>query len=170
MTTEGTYEPRDGRPALRFESHLRHGVDAVWHALTEVDDLAQWFPCAVKVEGWQAGTPIAFDMPGEGDDGTTGEVLAADPPRLLAFLWGEEELRFELAPDGDGTRLTFVHVLSEESTAARTFAGWAVCLRHLEDRLAGGEPGMPGSEPTDEWRERYDEAVAAGVPSGAPIP
>jgi hypothetical protein len=44
----------------------------VWQALTEREQLRSWFPSDV-----------------------------VDEPRLLAFTWGDETLRFELSPEGD---------------------------------------------------------------------
>jgi Activator of Hsp90 ATPase homolog 1-like protein len=74
----------------------------------------------------------------------TGEVLAVDEPRALAFSWGEEILRFELAAEGGGTRLVLIDELPA-SSAARNAAGWDVCL----DRLAGVDPKP------DAWRSRF---------------
>lgn len=44
---------------------------------------------------------------GEGP-GSEGEITAFDPPSRLELRWGDERLRFELAPDGGGCVLTFV--------------------------------------------------------------
>ena len=111
---------------------------------------------------------MSFDFGG----GVTqeGAVIELDRPRVFAFRWGTEQLRFELEPIEGGTRLTFVHVLDEPDTGARNAAGWHVCLDRLAERLAGGEPEAPGSGATDEWRAHYDEYIRRGVPSGAPIP
>jgi hypothetical protein len=78
-------------------------------------------------------------------------------------------LRFELAPDGDHTRLTLLHVLNEEDedAAAKTAAGWHVCLDAMARRLAGEDGVTDSGGPTPEWQARYDEYVAQGVPSGA---
>jgi uncharacterized protein YndB with AHSA1/START domain len=40
---DGTLETIDGRPALRIERRLAHTVARVWRAVTEPDELAQWF-------------------------------------------------------------------------------------------------------------------------------
>lgn len=170
MTAHGTYTTVDDRPAVRFERRLPHPVAAVWHAVTEPGELAHWFPCAVELGELRPGAPLRFDF-GEGFT-LDGEVLELDPPRLLAFSWGEDRVRIELAPDGAATRLTFLHVLHTEGAdaAAKTMAGWHVCLDALEQAVAGtpAEPSPGG--PTPDWQRRYDEYVAAGVPSGAAIP
>ncbi|CAA9485839.1 MAG: hypothetical protein AVDCRST_MAG13-1443 [uncultured Solirubrobacteraceae bacterium] len=169
MSAHGTYTTVDGRPAVVFERRLHHPVDAVWPALTEPARLGQWFPCDVEVD-LRPGGAMRFTFP----DGSAvgGRVVELDPPRRLAFLWGEDLLTFALAPEGSGSRLTLTHVLEEEGrdAAAKTAAGWHVCLDDLHRALDGGTPGRPHDGPTPEWSAHYDAYVAAGLPAGAPVP
>ena len=147
----GTYETIEGRPAVRFERRLAHPVDAVWRAVTEPDQLAHWFPT---------------EPPAEDD------ITEQDPPRLLAFRWGDQgdHLRLELAEAGEGCVLTLTHTLAAPDQASRDAAGWHVCLDHLERSLAGEDLTAPGSEATGEWQEHFDEYERRGLPTGAPIP
>ena len=71
-----------------------------------------------------------------------GEVLECDPPERFAFRWGKDVLDFTLDEHDGGTRLTMVHVLNEEGapSAAKTAAGWHLCLDALAARLDGGSP------------------------------
>ena len=142
------------RPAIRFERHLADPPGVVWQALTEREQLCTWFPCDVIIEGgrWEVGAAISFPFRPELDmDMTlTGEVLEVDEPNVLAFTWGDDTLRFELSPDGDGTRLVLTDTLPPDS-AARNAAGWEQCL----DRLAGIEPAP------DSWQPRYEHYAAA---------
>jgi uncharacterized protein YndB with AHSA1/START domain len=166
---QGTYVELDGRPALRFERRLAHPVDAVWRAVTEPEELAQWFPAAVEVEP-RPGGAMAFHFPGGEAPDSAGEVLEHDPPRVFAFRWNDDELRFELEADGgDGCVLRFTHILDARDRAARDAAGWHVCLDQLERRLAGAGDG-PATGPTEDWRGLYEDYVARGLPSGAEIP
>jgi uncharacterized protein YndB with AHSA1/START domain len=165
----GTYLEIDGRPALRFERALPHSVGRVWRAITEPGELRLWFPAAVEYEP-RVGGPMTFTFSDPQAPPTEGEVMRLDPPRLFAFGWEGEELRFELEPAGDGCRLLFTHFLSERNQAARDAAGWEVRLQELIRLLAGEEVTPPGMEPTPEWRDLYDEYVAAGTPSGAEVP
>ena len=105
------------------------------------------------------GAAITFPFPSEVIDMTlTGTVLAADEPKLLAYTWGADEiLRFELYPDGDGTRLVLTDEL-RASWAARNAAGWEECL----DRLAGLSP-EPGA-----WQRHFDAYAAAFAPRIGP--
>jgi uncharacterized protein YndB with AHSA1/START domain len=169
MTAHGTYTTVDGRPAVRFERRLGHPPDAVWRMVTDPAELKHWFPCEVELE-LRVGGPMRFVF--SPDFALDGEVLELDEPRRFAFLWGVDVLRFELAPDGEETVLTMLHVLNEEGedAAAKTAAGWHVCLDGMRRRLVGEEVEPPSAGPTPEWQARYDEYVAAGVPSGAEIP
>jgi uncharacterized protein YndB with AHSA1/START domain len=136
LVTDGT------RPAVRLERRLPDPPELVWAALTEREQLRRWFPCDVIVDRWEPGAELSFVFPAETIDLTlSGEVLEVDGPRLLVFTWGEETLRFELAPDAGGTLLTLTDELPANA-AARNAAGWESCL----DRLAGIE------SPSDAWR------------------
>ncbi|HEV8462701.1 MAG TPA: SRPBCC domain-containing protein [Gaiellaceae bacterium] len=133
------------RPAVRLERHLIDPPEVVWRALTDRAQLRSWFPCDVVVDGdWEVGAAITFPFdPAQIDLTLTGEVLEVAEPSVLSYTWGESVLRFELEPDGDGTRL----VLTDElpgAWAARNAAGWEQCLDRLE-----------GKEPT-EWRRRFE--------------
>ena len=165
----GTYLELDGRPALRFERSLAYPVERVWRAITEPDEIHRWFPAAVELE-LRVGGPMSFRFDDPDAPPTDGEITELDPPRLLAFDWGDEQLRFELEPAGDGCRLLFTHFLSERIQAARDAAGWEMCLGQLDLLLAGEDATAPGIGPTPEWRELYDKYVAEGLPSGAEVP
>jgi len=135
------------RPAIRLERDLPDSPEVVWAALTEREELRDWFPCDVIVMGgeWRVGAAITFRFPPEVIEMTlTGEVLAVDEPHNLAFTWGDETLRFVLTPNGSGTRLVLIDELPP-SGAARNAAGWDACL----DRLAGINPAP------DAWTRRF---------------
>jgi uncharacterized protein YndB with AHSA1/START domain len=158
--TDATLLTDRPRPAVRLERHLPDPPALVWRALTERDQLQSWFPSDVVVAGgeWKVGAPITFPFPPEVIDLTlTGEVLEVDEPNFLAFTWGDDALRFELTPAGDGTRLILIDELPP-SSAARNAAGWDTCL----DRLAGLDPER------DAWRSHFDTYVAAFEPHLGP--
>jgi uncharacterized protein YndB with AHSA1/START domain len=148
------------RPAVRLERELPDPPAVVWRALTEREQLRSWFPCDVIVSGgrWEVGAAISFPFPPEVMDVTiTGVVLEVDEPHVLAFTWGDDTLRFELSPEGRGTRLVLIDELPPDS-AARNAAGWEQCL----DRLAGLEPAADG------WRPRFERYAAAFEPTLGP--
>ena len=141
-------------PVLLFERRLPHPVERVWRAITDPEELRNWFPGVPRFT-LEAGAEFVV----EGDAGGTGRIRAVDPPRLLAFSWGEDELRFELAADGDGCLLTFTHAFGDLSAGAQTAAGWDLCLDRLAAQLAGAPIDQRAAlERWPELHERYAEA------------
>lgn len=165
----GTYMEHEGRPAVRFERTYPHPVARLWAAITEPGELTHWFPATVALEP-RVGGKIEFS----GDPYVhplVGEILVFEPPRRLSYTWGTDELHFELTPAGDdGCTMTLIDVLESRDAAARNAAGWEVCLTELVKRLAGRPADGPHSESADPWQPIYEGYVAAGMPSGAPIP
>ncbi|MFD9007107.1 SRPBCC family protein [Streptomyces sp. NPDC059582] len=166
----GTYLTLDdGRPAVRFSRTYDHPIDRVWRFVTDADELARWFPSRAEFD-LRPGATVTFS----GDPNmpeSTGRVLAVDPPCHLSFEWGGDELRFDLAEDGDRrTRFTLTNVLGAADTAARNGAGWEVCLAALDAQARGERPEGPHAGAGAPWKEFYEGYVEAGVPSGAPVP
>jgi uncharacterized protein YndB with AHSA1/START domain len=171
----------DGKYVLRFERRLAHPPEKVWRALTEPDQLRQWFPTDIEGERslgakllfvFRDDAPRAEDMPEllEHDpEDLEGEFTEFDPPRLLAYTWGDEDLRWELEPTEQGCRLALTHTFDERSgiphpagprkKAARTASGWDVCLASLEALLDGGsrDDDRSGDQP---WQPLYERYVA----------
>lgn len=159
--TSASLDTTGPKPAVRLERHLPDPPEVVWQAITDREELRSWFPCDVIVEGgrWEVGAAITFPFPAEVIGMTlTGTVLAVDEPKLLSYTWGDEEtLRFELCPDGSGTRLILSDQL-DPRWAARNAAGWDECL----NRLAGL------SAQPDTWQERFAAYSAAFEPQVGP--
>ena len=169
MTDRGTYLEHDGRPAVRFVRRYPHPAQRVWAAVSEPAGLRHWFPSSVELEPRTGGRIAFHDDPNL--PATAGTVLAYDPPRRLAFTWGGDELHLTVEPDGDAAcTLTLLNVLEARDAAASNAAGWAVCLAELEKHLRGDTADGPHSATAEPWQEHYAAYVAAGVPSGAPIP
>lgn len=157
--TDATLLTDRARPAVRLERVLADPPHVVWRALTDREELRAWFPCDVIVSGgrWEVGAAITFPFPDEMHPTLTGEVLEVDEPHALAFTWGDDTLRFEIQPEGDGTRLVLVDELPPD-TAARNAAGWEQCL----DRLAGVEPAAGA------WQRRFERYAGAFAPAIGP--
>jgi uncharacterized protein YndB with AHSA1/START domain len=159
--TDPVLDTAGASPAVRLERYLPDPPPTVWQALTRRDQLMEWFPCDVIVDGgrWEVGASITFPFPADAIDMTlTGTVLAVDEPKLLSYTWGPDEtLRFELYPEGTGTRLVLIDQL-RASWAARNAAGWEDCL----DRLTR-QPADPGA-----WARRFAGYRAAFEPAIGP--
>jgi uncharacterized protein YndB with AHSA1/START domain len=152
----GTYETIDGKPAVRFERVYPHPVERVWRSVTVPEEMAVWFPSTVEVD-LREGGDMRFTFDEHQVEPMDGKVVELDPPKVFAFLWGEDLLRLELAPEGEGTRLTLTQLLRSADEAARNAAGWHVCL----DKLGGED---------SDWDPYYQEYQRRGLPVGAEIP
>lgn len=152
--SDGTLETINGRPALRFERVLPHGIERVWRAVSEPAELENWFPA---VAPW---TPA----PGENLEvfGMSGEVTEVQAPNRLAWNFNGDAYSFDLSVEGSGCRLVFIHVFTDGTGAAQTAAGWHSYLARLDAHLAGGQLSEPGAHANwGEVHERY--AAAFGV-------
>ena len=165
----GSYAVREGRPSIRFARIYPHSAEHVWSAITEPEQLKQWFPFQTVIEPRVdgvvefSGNPYAPDF--------TGRVLVYEPPLRLAFSWGNSEMLFELETlDGGQCRLTMTEFLEAADTAARNGAGWSMCLRELDKLLAGEDTSGLHKTSSQSWQEYYEAYVAAGIPHGAAIP
>jgi uncharacterized protein YndB with AHSA1/START domain len=165
-----SYESLDGRPALRFDRRIAHPVTAVWAALTEPEQLGEWFPSAVAGE-LRPGGRLTFTFVGRDLPPMDGEVTAFEPPSALEFSWGGDRLRFELTPAEGGaeTELRFTVLLDAADKAARDGAGWDVCLDQLGAVLDGADEQARDAI-ARRWRAYYDEYAGRGFPATAPIP
>jgi len=131
----------EGRSAVRLQRRYPHPIEKVWRAVTTPEHLGQWFPSSVEVD-LRVGGAMRFTFGlGDGAEGDgpamTGEVVELDPPRLLAFTWGDAGLRFALAPDGDGTILTLTQTFDDTAGGASFATGWGLCLAGLAALLEG---------------------------------
>jgi len=173
MKIDGQLEQAGARSRLRFTRTLPHAPEKVWRALTEPEQLGAWFPQRIVGE-LVAGGSLRFEAQNAEHPPFEGRVVHAEPPRLLELTWGDDQLRFELEPDGTGTLLTFTDAFDEHGKAARDGAGWHACLDELGYALDGAAPPWDRIE---HWREIHPgyvesfgpEASAIGPPSDHPV-
>jgi uncharacterized protein YndB with AHSA1/START domain len=161
----GTLE-RDGQLCvLRYRRVLRQPPETVWRALTEDAELAGWFPTTIEGER-SPGASLRFSFREDEAPPFEGEMLAVDAPSLLELRWGDDVLRFELAPEGTGSVLTLTVIFPEYAKAARDAAGWHVCLEQL-GYIAGGKE-VPFAPP-DRWRVVHTGYVARLGPEASAL-
>ncbi|HET6358661.1 MAG TPA: SRPBCC family protein [Streptomyces sp.] len=149
-----TLTTADGRTALRMERRLAHPPQRVWDAITQPAHLAQWFPSEVTVDLRPGGT-VGFLFPGDSEPAMTGKVTDAREPHVFAFTWGEDHLRWEITPDGEGSLLTLTHTFGDRFGAASFASGWHVCITALGQLLDG--------EKADVARPRHRRRTPRGV-------
>jgi uncharacterized protein YndB with AHSA1/START domain len=105
-------------------------LDDVWQALTDADELAEWFANDVELE-LRPGGRGRFEW----NDGEVREarVQEIDPGRRLAFLWRkpdrtESQVCWTLDETVDGTRVTVIESLPSDGPQACAEWGPAVEL------------------------------------------
>lgn len=126
----GTLEPTDDGWRVQLVRRLARPPAVAWQAFVVPELVAQWFPTTIVGE-LVAGATLRFEFEDFDAEPFDGEVLEADEPHRLAFTWGPDVVRFELAAAGTGTELTLTVLLSEQGKAARDGAGWHECLDRL---------------------------------------
>jgi uncharacterized protein YndB with AHSA1/START domain len=159
----------DGRSVLRMERWLPHPPEKVWRALTESVHLTHWFPSYVEMEP-QVGGVVRFVFPEGEAPPNEGIVEEFDPPRVLAYTWSEDVLRFELHARGDDCLMIFTHTFDDRAGAASFASGWKVCLDALE-RVLSGQPtdaqgDMGALHESYVARLGLDEGTARDTPEG----
>lgn len=118
---------------------LRHPPEKVWQALTDPAHLRQWAPFEADGSLGTAGATVQLTTVGAPTPLVSEtKVTRADPPRLLEYNWGGNDIRWELEAVGGGTRLTLWHNIDRRFIALGA-AGWHICFDVL-DRLLGGTP------------------------------
>src|SRR5580658_3242575 len=89
---------------------LRHSPEKVWEALTDPVHLREWAPFNVDGSMGVVGTKVKLTPAGAPTPQVSEtRIKQAIAPELLEYNWGAQELRWELEPLGDGTRLMLWH-------------------------------------------------------------
>ena len=135
----GAHVEKDGdKWTLVLVRQLRHAPELVWDALTDPAQLAQWAPFDASGR-LAAGATVKLSTVGAPVEQVEEAVVKrADPPKLLEYRWGGNDLRWQLEPVGGGTRLCLWHNIDRKYMAWGA-AGWHVCFDVL-DHLLGGDP------------------------------
>ena len=118
---------------------LRHSPEKVWQALTDPAQLREWAPFDADANLGRAGAKVNLSTVGSSNPHVSEtEVTRADPPKTLEYKWGDIDMRWDLEPEGQGTRLT-LHTKIDRRYIAMGAAGWHICFDVL-DHLLDGKP------------------------------
>jgi uncharacterized protein YndB with AHSA1/START domain len=147
---------------------LRHSPDKVWEALTDPAQLREWAPFVVDGNLGTVGATVNLTWVGRPTPQET-TVTRADALEVLEY----NDIRWELEPLGNGTRLTLWHNIDCRFIAWGA-AGWHICFDVLE-RLLAGEPIGPifGAEAMkfDGWQRlttEYAQQFGVELPNWQP--
>jgi uncharacterized protein YndB with AHSA1/START domain len=154
IAADAVLQDEQGRSILRFERPLRHSPERVWEALTERGELSSWHPSPFELERFVGGA-VTYLPVDDAPEMPPGEVREYDPPRVLAYTWDADLLRWELERRDDGCLLVLTHTFDDRFKAARDAAGWHLCLIALDAALEGRKaPGASDGERIPEgWPE-----------------
>jgi uncharacterized protein YndB with AHSA1/START domain len=137
------------------ETTIAAPPERVFEALTDQKQLLQWWDTeATPIESYEieprlggryryAGRQASKDVNGVSRFECHGVITEFDPPRVLAHTWianwHEDKLhptlvRYELIPEGEGTRLKVTHSgLANEPVARKDYSqGWVEVLGLLK--------------------------------------
>jgi uncharacterized protein YndB with AHSA1/START domain len=159
---DGRVETDGDLCVLRFERTLAHPIDAVWAALTQPDQLAQWWGHA-EVQRILGGSFVVrwlnTDESGNGAE-LHGTISAIEAPTLLEIVGDlHGTLRFALRADGAGTHLSFSStVVLPEAFRTRVLAGWHFHLDALARTLDGESNDLVNLPEWEEIHAGYDDS------------
>jgi uncharacterized protein YndB with AHSA1/START domain len=129
--------------------------ETVWEFLVDPEKATRWMGIDAAFEPQPGGAYRVTVLSG---NVANGRFVELDPPRRLVLTWGWEPgghegpgssvapgsstVEFELEPEGDGTRLRFVHRdLPSAEAAASHGHGWDHYLGRLASAATGKDPG-----------------------------
>ncbi len=146
MSSRETYAPGPATGAqvrkegdewtLILVRELRHPPTMVWEALTDPAQLREWAPFDADRNLGAIGAVTLSTVRAPVPQVTAGSVKRVEPPRLLEYSWGANDMRWELEPLAGGTRLTLWHNIGRKFVAMGA-AGWHICFDVLDRFLAG---------------------------------
>ena len=159
---KGEVTVQDGRLQVVFRRRFAKPVAKVWAALTTPERLQDWFGAA-KIDLRVGGTlRLSF---ANGKSMELG-ITRVEAPHVLGWSWVIDGLDtavlFELAPDGDGCRLTLTHsgLSARDGRGAGVRAGWHAHMEGLADALDGRQTP---------WALK-EQREAAAAPLYPPLP
>ena len=137
------------KPEFVYVTYIETTPEKLWEALTSSEfSKRYWFGTDVQSD-WKVGSLFALVTNGTTTD--VGEILAADPPRLLSYTFHHvlnEEARkepptkvvFNIEPYGSLVKLTLTHEGFAEGSKLldAVSKGWPAILSGLKSMLESG--------------------------------
>ena len=137
-----------------YQLFIKATPEQIWDAITKPEFTQQYFYGSVLDSTFEPGASFDGWSADRSQHYVDGEVLEADPPRLLRTTWRalydpetaaepHSRVTWEIEPqDGGLTKLTVVHDELDQSlkTAASVAGGWPFVLSGLKTLLETGQP------------------------------
>jgi uncharacterized protein YndB with AHSA1/START domain len=133
--------------AIRRHVYIANGARAVWRALTTSEGLEKWLAEDARVDGRKGGRVVLTGTDLDAEHDVLGMIHTWRPTAKLEITWdniGAAETKggtvaFQVARDGDETRVSIVHsggeALEDEERRAKLDNAWKVALETLQALL-----------------------------------
>jgi len=139
---------------------LRHSPDKVWKALTDPAQLREWAPFDADASLGKVGNKVRLTTVGAPQPHVTETIVTkAEPPKLLEYTWGGNEMRWTLESVKGGTRMTLWTSIDRRYIAMGA-AGWHVCFDVLDHYLGDDAIGRtvgPDVMKIEGWQRLHSE-------------
>ena len=150
---DGVIERTADGGVIRFERHLPYPIRDVWNAITEPEQLEQWwlpFDADISIDLREGGQMVFAGRDPEQPVTMTMTVLRVEAPMLLEHTHADPDslVRWELESTDTGCTLRISHYVTDADVAIENcyVVGLHTSLGRLEPLLAG--------HPTDwDWDE-----------------
>lgn len=135
-------------PDYVYVIYIKASREKVWAALTDREERAWWANTRHDTT-FEKGAPLAFRRNGGVD--VRGVIKEIDPPKTLVYTFrsegpgpqhdeGDSLVTYDLAEDGDATKLTVLHSGFVKNSKLRNAisGGWPSVLSSLKTMLESG--------------------------------
>jgi uncharacterized protein YndB with AHSA1/START domain len=135
-----------------YVTYIRTTVDRLWQALREPEFTRRFWLGMYQESTWKPGATWSMHFP-DGRMSDSGEVLEAEPPRLLVLRWrnefrpnlkaeGYSRMTYLLEPQDDLVKLTITHEIDRPDSEfiQAVSGGWPMVVASLKSLLETGEP------------------------------
>ena len=145
-TGDGVIERTPDGGVIRFERHLPYAIRDVWNAITQPEQLAQWwlpFDADITVDLREGGQMVFVGRDPDEPVHMTMTVLRVEAPMLLEHTHVDPDslVRWELEPTEIGCTLRISHFVTDADAAIENC--YVVGLHTSLDRLGPFLDGTP---------------------------
>ena len=139
------------KPEFVYVTYIETTPQELWEALTNSDFSKRYWWGTSVVSDWKVGSPFSLVLNGKTTD--VGEILEADPPRLLSYSFRHilneaasnerpSRVTFRLEPHGKLVKLTLTHQNFAETSVMLDgiSKGWPAIMSSLKSMLETGQP------------------------------
>jgi uncharacterized protein YndB with AHSA1/START domain len=151
MNAKGGLSTMGTTPIARATTSINAPASKVWDALTKPELIKQYLFGTEVTTDWRVGSPITYRGEWQGKEyEDKGKILEIEPgKRLVSTFWSSlgglpdtpenyKTVRYELAPEGDRTKLTITqdnNATQEE--ASHSEQNWRMVLDGIKKLLEG---------------------------------